>query len=112
MENSAVHQRVHVLHTRLRKWLATNFCPSCAVFSSKQVRELLRKTSSLSPAELLRPFGQVGNLGNISLNTCEKNQPFRLKHFRVNFVDAHKMDPQSKSDESMIIDYIIQQNAP
>jgi len=37
------------------------------VFSSAAVREQLLKQSSLGPAELLRPFCDVGNIGNVSL---------------------------------------------
>lgn len=48
--------------------------------------------SSLNPAEFLRPFGDVGNLNNIALQTVEKNMPFRLQNFKINFVDSHKID--------------------
>ena len=57
MENNNAQAKLHTLHNKLRKWLASQFCPSCAVFSSKTVREMLKKQSSLTPAELLRPFG-------------------------------------------------------
>ena len=80
------------IYREIRRWLSERFCPTGIVFSSGQVRDLLLKQSSLSPAELLRPFTDVGNLNNISLNTCEKNQPFRLQYFRMNFVDSHKLD--------------------
>ena len=73
---------------------------------------MIRKQSELTPAELLRPFGEVGNLGNIALQTCEKNQPFRLKNFRVDFVDSNKIDTMNPNDQSMYIDVIIQNSAP
>jgi trafficking protein particle complex subunit 8 len=76
----------------LREWLAERFCPTTLVFSSAQLRETLLKQSSLSPAELLRPFAIIGDLNNVALQTCEKNQPFRLQKFRVNFIDSHKLD--------------------
>ncbi len=62
----------------LREWLAERFCPTALVFSSPLVREALLKGSALSPAELLRPFSIIGDLNNVALQTCEKNQPFRL----------------------------------
>jgi hypothetical protein len=76
----------------MREWLSERFCPTVLVFSSGQIRETLMKQSSLSPAELFRPFSIISDLNNISLKTCEKNSPFRLTKFRVNFVDSHKLD--------------------
>ena len=81
-----------VIYREIRRWLSERFCPTGIIFSSGAVRESLLKQSSLSPAELLRPFSDVGNLNNISLSTCEKNQPFRLQNFKLNFVDSHKLD--------------------
>ena len=69
-----------------------------AVFSSKAVIDIIKKEAGLTPSELLRPFAEVGNLGNISLNTVERNLPFKLKNFKIDFVDAHKMDGQNVSD--------------
>jgi hypothetical protein len=80
------------MQREIRRWLADRFCPVGIVFSSPAVREQLLKFSSLGPAELLRPFSEVGNLGNVALQTCEKNAPFRLQNFKLNFVDSHKLD--------------------
>ena len=44
------------------------------------------------------------------MQTCEKNQPFKLSNFKVNFVDAHKVD--KAYDQSMLVDFIIQGSAP
>jgi hypothetical protein len=66
-----------------------------AVFSSGTVRDVLKKQSSLCPSELLRPFAEVGNLNNISLQTVERNQAFKLKNFKIDFVDSHKIDGHS-----------------
>ncbi len=68
---------------------------------------MLRKHSSLTPGELFRPFAEVGNLNNISLQTCEKNQPFKLKNFKVDFVDSNKIDGHNTHDQSILIDFII-----
>jgi hypothetical protein len=62
------------------------------------VKDILKKQASLTPAELFRPFSEVGNLGNVALQTCEKNQPFRLKNFKVDFVDSYKIDGHNTHD--------------
>jgi hypothetical protein len=43
----------------------------------------------LKPAEFLRPYGIVGNLGGYQLKTNVKNEQgcVKLNNFRVNFVD-------------------------
>ncbi len=66
----------------------------------------------MTPAELFRPFAEVGNLNNIALQTCEKNLPFKLKNFKVDFVDSSKIDYHSSHDQSMLIDLILQNSAP
>jgi len=90
--------QVPLLHRQVRKWLSSRFSPTCAVFSSPSVKEILKKQSSLTPAELFRPYAEVGNLNNISLQTCEKNAPFKLKNFKVDFVDSYKIDGHSSHD--------------
>lgn len=100
------------LHRQVRKWLASRFSPTCSVFASQAVKDILRKQSSLTPAELFRPFSEVGSLGNVALQTCEKNQPFRLKNFKVDFVDSNKIDGHNSHDQSMLIDFIIQNSSP
>jgi hypothetical protein len=97
---------------QVREWLAERFAPTAIVFSSSTVRDQLLKQSSLTPAELLRPFANVGDLSNIALQTCEKNQPYRLQNFRVNFIDSHKLDRQAQFDNSMLVDFIIQNSTP
>jgi putative protein kinase ArgK-like GTPase of G3E family len=43
--------------------------------------------NKLSPAEFMRPFGEVGNLGGLAMRTVEKNEVVKLLNFRVNFID-------------------------
>jgi hypothetical protein len=45
--------------------------------------------NNLKPAEFLRPYGIVGNLGGYQLKTNVKNEQgcVKLNNFRVNFVD-------------------------
>jgi len=99
-------------HLALREWLGKRFSPYCAVFSSPTVKQVLWKQSSMHPAELFRPFAHVGNLNNISLHTCERNMPFKLVNFKLNFVDAPLIDGKASQENSMIFDYIIQSNQP
>eukprot|EP00347_Sterkiella_histriomuscorum_P023756 403333495 len=101
-----------LLHRQVRRWLGTRFSPSCAVFSSGTVKDILKKQSSITPAELFRPFAEVGNLGNISLQTCEKNQPFKLKNFKIDFIDSYKIEGNNQHDQSILIDFIIQNSSP
>lgn len=51
-------------------------------------------------------------MNNVALQTCEKNQPFRLINFKLNFVDSHKVDKQAAADSSMLVDFIIQNSTP
>jgi len=82
-------------HPKIRKWLAKRFAPVATVFSSPVVRKELWEKSGLQPAELLRPFGQVGSLNNIPLQTCERGVPFNLVNFHLDFVDVAKIDGKS-----------------
>jgi hypothetical protein len=52
--------------------------------------------NNLSPAEFMRPFGYVGDLGGFVLRTVDKNEPVRLSNFRVNFIDAACLNPDPK----------------
>lgn len=62
MENTLNQIQVHQIEKNLKKWLAQKYSPACAVFSSDALAEFMRENASLSPAEFLRPFTQVGNL--------------------------------------------------
>ena len=84
------------IHNKIRSWLGNRFCPVCAVFASSTVKDILNKQSGLAPSELLRPFGEVGNLNNISIQTSEKNQAFKFKSFRIDFVDSNKIDNKNQ----------------
>ena len=76
--------------------MSAHFHPYVAVFSSKLTQAKMMETNGLTPAEFLRPFGVVGNLSNYSVKTCEKNTPYKLNRFRVNFIDSNNMwsDPK------------------
>jgi hypothetical protein len=58
--------------------------------------------NGLTPAEFLRPFGEVGNLGNYQIKTTEKNEPYKLEKFRVNFVDSHRMYMDNKETNRIV----------
>ena len=81
---------------RARNWIVEHFQPYICVFSSKATQKSMEQTNGLTPAEFLRPFGEVGNLGNYTVHTCEKNVPYKLSKFRVNFVDSHLMSDHPK----------------
>ena len=78
--------------------MAQNFMPYVVVFASASATQKLRE-NNLTPAEFLRPFGNVGNLNNCSVKTCEKHEPFKLSNFRVNFIDSGSMvtDPRTSA---------------
>ena len=67
--------------------------------------------NGLTPAEFLRPFGEVGNLGNYLIRTSEKNMPYKLNRFRVNFIDSHLMSDHPKPSDR-IPEKIINENKP
>ena len=54
------------------------------------------EVNGLTPAEFLRPFGEVGNLSNYLVRTCDKNMAYKLNRFRVNFVDSYLMSDHPK----------------
>ena len=60
------------------------------------------ESNNLTPAEFLRPFGEVGNLGNYTIKTGDKNEPYKLDKFRVNFVDSHRMTTESKETSRIV----------
>ena len=84
---------------RARKWLAGNFQPFVCVYSSKITQDRMLEVNGITPAEFLRPFGEVGNLGNYLLRTCDKNVAYKLADFRVNFVDSHLMSDHPKATD-------------
>ena len=55
-------QNFYHIEKKLKKWLAMKYSPACAVFASDALTEFLREHASLSPAEFIRPFTEVGNL--------------------------------------------------
>ena len=67
--------------------------------------------NGLSPADFLRPFGDVGNLNNISFKTVDKNTPYKLSNFRVNFIDSQRMNYDSKFGEKVVAQ-VIDANKP
>ena len=61
--------------------------PYVMVFSSQTATKKF-EANNLSPAEFLRPFGEVGNLGGYTLRTSEKQERVKLQNFKVNFIDS------------------------
>ena len=69
------------------------------------------ESNGITPAEFLRPFGEVGNLSNYLVRTCDKNMPYKLNGFRVNFVDSHLMSDHPKASDR-IPERIINEHKP
>ena len=67
--------------------------------------------NGLTPAEFLRPFGEVGNLSNYQVKTVDKNEPYKLEKFRVNFIDSNRMSSDSK-ENARIVEKIFQTCRP
>jgi len=84
---------------RARSWIAEQFAPVVCVFSSNSVLRRMIDLNGLTPAEFLRPFGEVGNLSNYLVRSCDRNAPYKLNRFRVNFVDSHLMSDHPKPSD-------------
>ena len=56
----------------------------------------MQEVNGLTPAEFLRPFGEVGSLSNYLVRSCDRNAPYKLNRFRVNFIDNHLMSEHPK----------------
>ena len=96
---------------RAKNWIAKHHMPYVCVFSSEITRQRMMDGNGISPAEFLRPFGEVGNLNNYSVKTVEKNQPYKLKKFRINFIDSQNMQDLDKKSTN-ILNRILQENKP
>jgi hypothetical protein len=81
--------------------MAEKFMPHIMVLSSDSAI-LKMKQNGLTPAEFLRPFGNVGNLGNISLKTIDKHESFKLSNFRVNFIDSFVIQNNPKLSAQIV----------
>jgi hypothetical protein len=97
----------NMVHSRIKKWLADKYQPNAAVFSSPAARELLKRQAMMTPAEFLRPFGDMSSQNFRTIITHERSNPYKLLKFKLNFVESSKMDPVAQKDSSMIFDYII-----
>mmetsp|Transcript_19371 Transcript_19371/g.26224 ORF Transcript_19371/g.26224 Transcript_19371/m.26224 type:complete len:148 (-) Transcript_19371:84-527(-) len=84
---------------RARRWLSEQFQPYVCVYSTKAVLKRMTEVNGITPAEFLRPFGEVGNLSNYLVRTCDRNAPYKLNRFRVNFVDSHLMSEHPKPSD-------------
>ena len=69
--------------------------PYCLVHASKIIQAKLM-INNLSPAEFLRPFGQVGNLGGYIVRTSDRNDGIKFQNFSVNFIDSNQMTGDPK----------------
>lgn len=80
-----------------------------AVFSTEEAMEFFRENAQLTPAEYLRPFTEVGSLNQKQHQTIEKQNLFKLADFRLNVIDAHKINQSyyKDSEYSGLFQYIL-----
>lgn len=85
------------------------------VFATYHAQKKL-KEQHLTPAEFLRPFGEVGDCGGITIITCEKNsnQFFKLNSkFRINFIDnVDVKQPSEEKTNNAVLKNIILEHTP
>ena len=83
-----------------RNWLASHFMPYVMVQSSLSTQKKMM-ANGLTPAEFLRPFGDVGNLGGYAMRTNDKNEAVKLANFRINFIDAPLLNHDQKQSAKL-----------
>jgi len=82
-----------------------------AVFSSQEVEIKMQDMNGFTPAEFLRPYGDVGNLNNTSLFRHDGTS-FKLKNFRVNFIDSKRMKQTNQEENGKLVSKIVKTNTP
>jgi hypothetical protein len=88
---------------KMRRWLSSHFTPYILTFASYNAKKKLA-SNNLTPAEFLRPFGEVGDCGSYTMRTAEKNEFYKLStNFRLNFVDIEDMKPKSEAENSKVL---------
>ena len=96
----------------MRRWLSNQYTPYVCTFASYATKKKLL-TNNLSPAEFLRPFGEVGNCDNISLKTTDKNETYKLStNFRLNFIDVEDMKEKPTTENSKVLSSIFHEHTP
>ena len=87
----------------IKSYVIRQFRPSCLVFSSEAAQAVC-KDNSLTPAELLRPFGDLRN-DQVTVSTSEKSGHL-LKDFVVDFydvVDYELVLPHDQVNERLVV---------
>jgi hypothetical protein len=85
--------------------------PYVMVMASQTVEKKMA-ANNLTPAEFLRPFGEVGNLGGYTMRTNDKNDAVKLQNFRVNFVDSQMLRPDPARTGNKVVDLIFKECKP
>ena len=70
----------------VRRFLSHYFTPYLLVVSSESAANKLEKLTSLSPAEILRPFGRIPD--GTKMRQYDDKPPVYLKNQRINFFDS------------------------
>lgn len=85
--------------------------PYVMVMASPTVEKKMA-ANNLTPAEFLRPFGEVGNLGGYTMRTNDKNDAVKLQNFRINFVDSSLLKPDPTRTGNKVVDLIFKECKP
>lgn len=75
--------------------------PYVMVFASKTAEAKMRM-NNLTPAEFLRPFGEVKNLGGYTIRMNEKQERVKLDNFKINFIDSNLLSPDPKLNTKLV----------
>lgn len=89
-------------------WISNYYKPSLIVYSTDSARSLIER-NNLSPAELLRPFGDFTGL-NINFSFADK-YTVNMKNFKLDFFDSEKYKQRDESINNEI-ERVLELNKP
>jgi len=92
----------------IKDYIIRQFRPSCIVFSTAQAKQLC-KENNLSPAELLRPFGDLRKDQNVI--TLDKIA-YGLKDFLIDFYDSMDYERTPASTHMKARKQVLEANPP
>ena len=92
-----------------KDYIISQFKPSCMVFSSPGAKKIFNE-NNLSPAEFLRPFGDMKNELFV-LTVSEKNSVY-IKNFQLDFFDSTDYEKIPMSSQLKSRHKIIEMNSP
>eukprot|EP00826_Nyctotherus_ovalis_P032561 TRINITY_DN26234_c0_g1_i1.p1 TRINITY_DN26234_c0_g1~~TRINITY_DN26234_c0_g1_i1.p1 ORF type:complete len:135 (-),score=32.52 TRINITY_DN26234_c0_g1_i1:293-697(-) len=93
----------------IKNYVVRQFRPSCLVFSTESARAMCRE-NYLTPAELLRPFGDLRN-EVISMFAGEKNG-YQAREFVIDFYDVWDYELVASHVQLNVRHAVIRKHAP